>query len=235
VVLLVCLFRADAAPVPDRFNAGIEAYRAGDYARSAQAFRDCAAAQPSAGALRNLGNAEWQRGRTGEAILAWERALWVNPFDRNARNNLRYARATAQLEAPELTWAETASTWLPLKWWAWTTAISLWLAVGMMTLPGVLRWRRAPWQQAVTALALGLFLLTLPAHVGALTRLRLGFVLPRDTPLRLTPTADAETLTRLGAGEPAREIRVRGRYRFIRTSHASGWVERDEFARICGQ
>jgi tetratricopeptide (TPR) repeat protein len=217
------------------FIAGTQAYRAGDYLHAARAFRDSANVQPASGTLQNLGNAEWQRGRTGNAILAWEQALWVNPFDASARNNLRFARETTQLEAPELSWYEVGSAWLPAHWWAWITAGSLWLVVGTLTLPVILRWRKSPWQQAAAALGLAIFLLSIPAHAGVMTRSCVGFVLAKDTPLRLTPTAEAEAVTRLAAGEPCRQVRARGNYLFVRTSRGAGWIERDQFGLICSK
>jgi tetratricopeptide (TPR) repeat protein len=235
VLLLLSTFHASAAPATDRFNAGVEAYRAGDFSEAARVFRDCATTHPASGTFQNLGNVEWQRGRPGNAILAWEQALWVNPFDRNARNNLRFARESAQLEAPELAWYEVGSAWLSAHWWAWIAAGSLWLVVGMMTLPGILRWRKSPWQQAVAALGLAVFLLSIPAHAGVLTRSRVGFVLEKDTLLRLTPTSEGEGVTRLAAGEPARRVRARGNYLFLRTSRGSGWVERDQFGLVCSK
>jgi len=217
------------------FDAGLEAYRAGDFSRATQAFRESVSVQPASGTLQNLGNAEWQSGRTGHAILAWEQALWVSPFDANARNNLQFARETAQLEAPELAWYEVGSAWLPAHWWAWIAAGSLWLVVGTLTLPAILRWRKSPWQQAAAALGLAVFLLSIPAHAALLTRSRVGFVLEKDTPLRLTPTAEAEAVTRLAAGEPGRRVRARGNYLFIRTSRGAGWIERGQFGLVCAR
>jgi tetratricopeptide (TPR) repeat protein len=233
LAMLCTLLLVNAASATDFFKAGNEAYKAGDYGPAAQAFRKAVALQPSSGALQNLGNAEWQRGRAGDAILAWEQALWVNPFDGNARNNLRFARESAQLESPELTWYEIASAWLPVNCWAWIAGISLWSAVGALVLPGVFRWRKAAWPQAVAALGLGLFLVSIPAHAGALRRSNVGFVLKADTPLRLTPTSGAEVLTRLAAGEPARRVRTRGNYVFVRTNRSSGWIEKSQLGLIC--
>jgi tetratricopeptide (TPR) repeat protein len=225
---------ANAAPT-NFFNAGVEAYQTADFARATEAFRAAIAAQPSAGALQNLGNAEWERRRTGDAVLAWEQSLWLDPFDANARNNLRFARETARLEAPELTWFEAVSSWLPVNWWGWLTAVSLWLALGLTLLPGILRRRKAPWEQAVAAVALGVLLLTLPAHLGTFTRARIGFVLQKNTALRLTPTTEAEAVTRLAAGDPVRKIRTRGNFIFVRTNHSAGWLENNEFGLIGGK
>lgn len=215
------------------FHTGVAAYHSADYALAAQAFRQSVALQPASGALQDLGNAEWQCQRAGPAILAWEQALWLDPFNGAARQNLRFARKTAQLEAPELAWYEVISTWLPVTWWAWIAGLSLWGAVGLTLLPGILRRRKATWHQALAALGLMVFLLSIPALFGVHSRSRIGFVLQPDTPLRLTPTREAQPLTRLAAGEPARWVRARGDFVLVRTSRTLGWVERDQLGLTC--
>jgi hypothetical protein len=77
------------------------------------------------------------------------------------------------------------------------------------------------------------FLLSIPALFGVQTRARIGFVLQEDTPLRLTPTAEAQSITRLAPGEPARSVRARGRYLLIRTNRTIGWVEQAQFGLTC--
>jgi len=223
-----------SAVSPDAlFRDGAKAYRTANYAHAAESFRLSTSIQPASGALQNLGNAEWQLQHTGAAIVAWEQALWLDPFNQAARQNLRFVRKTAQLDAPELRWYEVVSTWLPMNWWAWIAGASLWLAIGMATLPGLLRRRKATWHQAVAALGLMLFLLSVPALVGVHTRSRIGFVQQGDTPLRLTPTRDAQAVTRLAAGEPVRLIRARGQYMLVRTNRTLGWLEQAQFRLTC--
>ena len=222
-----------AASAEDLFRQGLGTYRLGDYSSAVEAFRRSAKQQPASGTLQNLGNAQWKLGHTGPAILAWEQAAWVDPFNPGARMDLRFARKAAQLDAPELPWYEVVSTWLPGNWWAWIAGASLWLAVGFVMLPGIFRWRKATWHQAVAAVCLMVFLLSVPAYLGLHTRARLGFVMQPDTVLRLTPTLDAQSVTRLVAGEPGRLVRTRGNYLFIRTNHTLGWVERGQFELIC--
>ena len=233
LALCPCASTASTASPDALFQAGATAYRAGDYARAAEAFRESVTLQPASGALQDLGNAEWQRRRTGAAILAWDQALWLDPFNQSARQNLRFARKNAQLEAPDLAWYEVISTWLPVSWWAWIAGASLWLAVGLGMLPGILRQRKATWHQAIAAVALMVFLLSVPAHVGVETRSRIGFVLQKDTPLRLTPTLEAQAVTRLAAGDPGRLVRTQGNYVLIRTSRTLGWVEQAQFGLTC--
>ena len=224
---------AGAAAADALFRYGTNTYAAAEYAQAAGAFAQAASLRPASGTLQNLGNAEWLRGRTGFAILAWEQSLWVDPFNPKARANLHYGRRAAQLESPDLSWYEVVASWLPANWWAWVAGLSLWMAVGISAVPGIMRWRKAAWHQALAALGLAVFLLSVPAHLGVETRARLGFVVQKDTPLRMTPTAEAQFITRLPAGEPGRLERQRGRYLLIRTSHTAGWVERDQFRLIC--
>jgi tetratricopeptide (TPR) repeat protein len=233
LTLLVAACTLSAVSPDALFRDGAKAYRAGSYTYAAEAFRLSVAIEPASGALQNLGNAEWQRRRAGAAILAWEQALWLDPFNRSARQNLRFARKSAQIEAPDLAWYEVVSTWLPVNWWAWIAGTSFWLAIGMTTLPGFLRRRKATWHQAVAAVGLMVFLLSVPAMVGVQTRARIGFVREDDTPLRFTPTRDAQAITHLAAGEPARRIRARGDYLLIRTGRTLGWVERGQLGFTC--
>jgi len=214
------------------FQAGNLAYRSGEYGAAAAAFRDSARAEPASGTLQNLGLVEWQRGQPGLAILAWEQSLWLDSFNRGVHGNLRFARKTAQVEGPNLAWYEVVSTWLPANWWAWIGALSFWLAVGATLLPGVFRWQKRGWHQAIAAGALTLFLLSLPAWFGIQTRARMGFVLQKDCPLRLTPTAEAQVITRLSAGEPVRLNRSRGDFFLVRTSRISGWLNRSDLGLI---
>lgn len=231
-MLTVTLCAAAANP-EDLFQEGIASYHSGEYSNASVQFRQAVALQPAAGTLQNLGLAEWQRGQTGPAVLAWEQARWLDPFNESIRDNLRFARKTAQLETPELTWFEVVSSWLPVNWWAWAAASSLWLAIGMGTLPGIFRWRKLTWHQAIAAVGLAVFLLSVPAQFGLSTRGNIGFILQKDVPLRLTPTRDAQYITRLAAGEPARLERSRGNYCLLRTNHTTGWVQRDQFGLIC--
>jgi len=177
-----------ATTTNDFFTQGVELNRAGQFPEAAAAFEKSALAQPAVGTLVNLGLAEWQRGHAGAAILAWEQARWLDPFDPCAETNLKFARAVAQVDEPQLKWFETESTWLPPNAWFWIAGASLWLAVGALVLPGIFRRRKAGWQQTLVALGFVFFLFSLTANVGVASRMQIGFVLKKNAPLLLTPT-----------------------------------------------
>jgi len=233
VIALLVTMQNTLASTNDLFRRAVENYRSGQFAEASKDFRATAADSPTSGTLLNLGLTEWRRGRMGAAVLAWEQARWVDPFDARARENLRYARQLTGVESPDLAWYERASAWLPANAWAWIASASLWLAIGLSVVPVVFRWRKAAWTQAVAALCLAVFLASVPALFGVVTRTQIGFVLQRDTPLRLTPTDAAEAVTKLPAGEPARVVRARGVYVLVRTARGQGWVERNQFGLVC--
>ena len=213
------------------FAQGMELSRAGQFPEAVKAFEKSARAQPASGTLGNLGIVEWQRGHAGAAILAWEQARWIDPFDERAAQNLEFARSVAQVDEPQLKWFETASTWLPPDAWMWIAGASLWLAVGALVLPQVFRRNKSGWQ-TLAALGLGIFLASLTANLGVVSRTNLGFVLKRNVELRLTPTRAGEIISTLNAGEPARKLRTRGNYFLIRTASESGWIEQSAFGLV---
>jgi tetratricopeptide (TPR) repeat protein len=221
------------AATNDFFAQGIAACGAGQFSEAVVAFENSIKTRPAAGTLVNLGIAEWQRGHAGAAILAWEQARWIDPFDSRAGANLKFARQVAQVDAPQLKWFETASTWLPPDAWVWLAGASLWLVVGLLVLPGIFRRRKAGWQQTLAALAFGFFLFSMTVNLGVVSRTQTGFVLKKNAPLLLTPTHEGEIIATLPAGEPARKLRAHGNYLFIRTAGESGWIEQGGFRLVC--
>jgi hypothetical protein len=114
----------------------------------------------------------------------------------------------------------------------WLAAAGLWLAVGALVLPRVLRWRKSGGPQALAALGFCVFIFALTANVGVVSRTNLGVVLKKNAPLLLTPTRTGEMISTLNAGEAARKIKARGDFYFIRTAMGAGWVAKEHFGLI---
>jgi hypothetical protein len=223
------------AATPDaRFTKASKAYVEGEFAEAVYELRELVNdGNFASGALHNLGDAEWKVGRHGHAVLAWERALSLDPFSKNTEANLRFARYNARVDAPVLTWHERYSAALPGAWWILIASAGLWGGVALLTLPRLLGWRRADWHQGVAAALLAIFLLSGPALLGVWGRSQFGVVLEDETPLRLTPTREAETLAKLASGEMARVERERGEYFYVRADgDRAGWVSKADFVRV---
>lgn len=220
------------------FELGRESYAAGDFENAAKAFRAHAGdeshfGQPSPGLLHNLGNAEFKLGKLGPAVLAWERARALDPSFRNTTANLRFARGQAGLSEPEWAWHEKYSALLAPDVWLWIASGAFWLAAALLALPPLLKRKRNAWTQGGAVAAIGVFLLTVPALAGIVSRGKLGVVLVADTMLRLTPTKEGEMLGKLAEGELARVEKSRGSYVYVRgASDRAGWVQREEFAKV---
>jgi hypothetical protein len=220
---------SDAASV---FAQGNSFYRSGDYSNAVESFSNSSHIRPSVGALVNLGCAQWQQSQTGSALLAWEKALLLEPWNQAARNDLLFARKAAQVESPDLAWHEVVSSWLPMNGWIWVSVSSFWLLVAMIVCSELFHWRKGGWQNAFAAIGLTVLMLSLPAQWGIHTRARLGFVTHKDAPLLLTPTTEGQLMARLPSGEPARFERWRNGFVLVRTSRARGWLKSDHFALV---
>lgn len=232
---LLALFfasRALAGLPEEQFAHGTRLCRDGEFAQAAAVLREAARAHPASGTLQNLGLAEWHQGQVGEAVLAWEQAAWVDPFNQAVRANLTFARKISQLDSPNLAWQEVVSSWLPANWWAWITGMGVWMALAALGIPAVFGRRKTVWQQLIAGIGLMLIVLGIPAYIGIHTREKIGFVLRKDAEMKLTPTAEGQVVSRLAPGEPARLLRRKGPYLLVSTAHGKGWLDDTQFALI---
>ena len=68
-------------------------YAEGNYIEAANRYEQILAEQPAAEVYYNLGNAYFKQGELAQAILAYERALRLQPSFDDAKHNLQYAQA----------------------------------------------------------------------------------------------------------------------------------------------
>ena len=90
--LLLCWVTSLAAAEDRAISAAETAYAKGDYATAVEKWSEEALKEGvTAGRLSALGNAEWRLGRKGRAMVCWERALLLDPFDPVALAGIRHA------------------------------------------------------------------------------------------------------------------------------------------------
>ncbi len=118
---LVVPFAVRAASLDDAHRAFAE----GRYHDSAQAYQAVLAEKGySAPVLFDLGNSLYREGDFPQAILAYERAQWLAPGDRDIAANLRQAQAKAGLTPATSTRIETFARRLNTTQWAWLGCVA---------------------------------------------------------------------------------------------------------------
>jgi len=130
---------SETAVLQGLFRSGIEAYDSQDYDRAIERWLELRRFRVESAALEyNLGNAYFKRREYGRAVLHWERALRLDPDDREARDNLGLVRGMLVDEVPGQDGLLAGAVaglrrWVPLEAAVWL-AIGLWLALGGVAL-----------------------------------------------------------------------------------------------------
>ena len=75
------------------FDEANATYAEGRYGEAAAMYQSLLDEQPDAQVYYNLGNAYFKQGELAQSILAYERALRLNPNDKDAKYNLAFAQS----------------------------------------------------------------------------------------------------------------------------------------------
>lgn len=127
-----------AAPLATTFAQAHDAYRAKDYPKALELYRQVAATTKNAVVHYDLGCAAFKAGNVGEAIWNFEKARRLAPRDPDVQTNLEYARARIKDSAPEeeadlltrLVWGpldrvslNEVATSISIAWWLAMAAV----------------------------------------------------------------------------------------------------------------
>jgi tetratricopeptide (TPR) repeat protein len=242
---------ARCAELEARFQAGVSAYRAGDYGEARDLWRALLREAPaplppghgqplvfsSAALLFNLGNACLRTGVPLEALAAYEAARRLNPRDSAIRANLERARLAAGLDlpAPPGPW-QRMTEWLrwlqpgERRWLALLGAVPLALALLYEALAGgaaARRWLVLTLLGAVLACLPLCFERFGPEPADAMV------VAAAGAQLNSEPREDAKAVGRVAAGEMCLEIdRLPGWRRIQRGDGQRGWLPTAAIFRI---
>ena len=185
-----------------------------------------------------LGNAYYEEGQYGPAVLSFQRGLRLAPGNKDLQNNLRFVRLEANVEELEVPDAAVVRWWRQLGAFLGATTtyvlamICWWLAVG-----GAVYWflrrqqmdeRRRfallPSAGAFLFLA-GLFFLLGSSRNAYLTEDRAAVLIDRVADLRVAPGSDATLDRTLTHGHDLRLLDERGAYvKVSLTDGGQGWL-----------
>ncbi len=190
----------------------------------------------------NLANAEYKRGRLGEAILHYERALRLAPADPDVAANLAIARARIRdvVEEPETAGALRALRALQDRLGVTTQALlflgGVWLLAGILTWCGSRPGGLTPgwgWTLAAAFLATGLTVLSWRATWSRLEGTPRAVVLRPSVEALAGPGLNNASLFTLHEGvSVAIQSEREGWLQVALPNGLTGWVVRDAAERI---
>ena len=189
----------------------------------------------SAAGLFNRANACAREGKSGLAILNYERALLLAPNEADIAANLHFVRAKAGLpDAPE-NWFTRSLRYARPNTLAWLGSLGLALAGMSLLLVRLYPQRRL----ALRSLTFAGVLLVATAIGSAITmwpRVNEAVVISREAPARIAPVSAAEAAFKLHEGETVTMRAEHQDFALVQTSAGrSGWVARADLARVMPQ
>jgi tetratricopeptide (TPR) repeat protein len=195
-------------------------------AQPARASQPSSPARYSADSSYNLANQYARAGKTGLAVLNYERAALLAPNDPDITSNLEYVRATAQVPTePRTRFTRFAQSTNPTTA-AWLGVIGLALLGGSLLVNKATR-RYRGLRVAAALVGIGFIALTVSNATLLWPRLHEAVILVNQTPARVTPVPMADTSFVLREAETVTMTAEHEEFVLIRTrTGRTGWVAR---------
>lgn len=209
------------------------AFVAGKYPEATQAYEAVLAQKGySAPVLFDLGNAYYQQGNLGQAILAYQRALWLAPGDADIAANLQLAQKQAGLAATAPHGADRIARVLSASGWAWLGCAAWTLLCASLLLRVVV-----PRQTTLfnfTAIASAFVLTT--AFAGAVfasDALKQAVIVDKNVSAFIAPFPGAQIVFSPAPGETVTIQETHGDFLRVtdRSGHA-GWISKGQVTPI---
>lgn len=235
--------RLDPSTATSLFREANAAYAEGRYEEAAETYQAIVeGGVRNADVQYNLGNALWKSGETGPAVLAYERALRLDPGHRDALANLEFVREnlvdrqTAAVEGPLGETVERAYLSMDIETVAVLASVLYALAAAAVV-GGLLRGVFPPWLVRLTVV---LAILSAAATIFALyrtasdVRARQAVVMAREVGVRTGPGQDFVLEFRLHEGTRVvvRETRDEWSRIAISGTDLAGWLPASAVERI---
>jgi len=189
----------------------------------------------SAPVLFNQANADAQAGKTGAAILNYERARLLAPADPDIAANLNWVREHAGLPTAPATWLNRATSWASPN----TMALLGWMGLVLLG-AGILSAQSLPRFRTGSRLAAcaGIILLALALLNATATwqKCREAVIVAQETPALISPITKAAPAFKLRSGEM---VAITGHYNDFTlvqnsTGH-TGWVAQTDLTPLIPQ
>ncbi|MCC5833980.1 MAG: hypothetical protein JJU20_04530 [Opitutales bacterium] len=236
---LLCLFTTfvvftavAAADTESRFIDGTIELSEGNYENAVEVFESLAAEHPSAQVYYNLALAQQQLEAWGSARLNYERALVLDPRNREAQHNLNHLLASLGLESDSMGSLEQLGAYLSLNSWTWIAGVAFWLWLFLRILDHYDRYQH--WSATLFRL-LAILVFASACTFAFLQRHSVdkAIILDGESQLRVAPTRESPLLRDLIEADKVRILAEHGSFYRIRLSNGDeGFVINSAIAPI---
>ena len=221
-----CAFATPGQSAETLFQQGNDLYGQGKYKEAQQIYSRIIAEDGFSGPLLyNLANCYAQTGRTGQAILNYERALRLSPGDSDIRGNLELLRKNRGLFQEDLPLVRRLASLLDLDQWTLSAGL-MFMLLTFINLAGLRLSNGRPMRRWVGGLCL---LVMIIASTGAFCQYRQldeAVVTGNDTRLLLSPFPAASSVETIQEGRKVHYLSKHGLYALVEDEAGrSGWIE----------
>jgi tetratricopeptide (TPR) repeat protein len=229
LMLYTCLTVARA----DSFADALALEKQGKHVEAAASYEDFLKKKPTSfAALFNLGNCYFATKNYGNAILAYERALSINPRAADVRKNLALARKAAfPNEAIDVSVGRFSL--LSRSEWAMTVVLAAWM-IGISSLCATFISRARKALLGIAAICLvPIVVASMAMHQRRGESLR-AIVTASESNLLLSPFSAAEAVTPCPPGTMVFMEQSQTDFTYVRlaSSNTAGWISTKDIERI---
>ncbi len=213
----------------DQFQEASSAYSRGDYPTAIKLYESLTMDGVSAPLFYNLANSYAQAGKSGKAILNYERALRLAPGDPDIRANLDLVRKEKGLFQEEQSVQRHFVNLLGLNQWLGVLALSL-VALALLLLLPASRSLKQSFRYGIAVATLFLGCLAAVCAVGQYGSWNDGVVVESGARLRISPFDSAASVGMIQEGRLLRPGKRHNEYVLVTDeSGRSGWLKDSSF------
>jgi tetratricopeptide (TPR) repeat protein len=232
IVLLAFAFVAGQARAESLDDAN-RAFAAGKYQVSLLGYQAVLAENGySAPVLFDLGNAYYRQGDYVQAILAYQRAQWLAPGNRDIAANLQLAQKQAGITPAEQNPFDRIVGVLSASGWALTAGVAWWALCATFLTRAFLS-RRASVFSLGGALSLVVLLVALMGMIFSSAPLRQAVITDKNATALISPFPAAQTLFSPAPGETVTIQKAYHDFDFVKDSAGhTGWISKAQLTPI---
>lgn len=229
LALFLLLAFGSVQAADERFAKATTAYNDGKYQLAIDNFESLASDGLSSALLYNLANSYAQNGRTGMAILNYERAARLAPGDSDIQGNLELLREEKTLFQEEQTVSQRLVRLFGLDRWTILATVGFVLFAICLLFPVTPRLKTTTRRLVAAASAL-LILVSGMGMAGQYRHYHDAVVVVTDATLRISPFASSAASGSIQEGRLLTPVKTHNNYTLVKDGTGrSGWLVSDAF------